>query len=93
MTFHDTQPTTPERRHREVEMKRLILLLQANLDSVDEATVPAVVANAMTETGFTSQAASRLKTLLSKVGKPAYEIAIKIISDIGSATAKKMFGL
>jgi hypothetical protein len=31
--------------------------------------------------------------MLSKVGKSTYNIAIKIISDIGSATVKKMLGL
>jgi hypothetical protein len=31
--------------------------------------------------------------VLSKVGKSATDIAIKIISDIGSATVKKILGL
>jgi hypothetical protein len=39
------------------------------------------------------QASERFKTMLSKLGKSAYEVAIKIISDIGSATVKKMLGL
>jgi hypothetical protein len=67
--------------------------LQSSLDENDGAAVPAVVANVVTETGFTPQAASRLKTMLSKVGKSAYEVAVKIISDIGSATVKKMLVL
>jgi hypothetical protein len=93
MTFHDTPPDTPEHRHREAEMKKLVSLLQENLDSNDGVGVAAVVGNVVAETKFTPQASERLKTMLSKLGKSAYEIAIKIISDIGSATAKKMLGL
>lgn len=74
-------------------MKRLIKLLEEPLDDEDKATVPAVVSTAMAETGFTPIAAKRLEGMLSKLGKSAYEIAIKIISDIGSTTVKKMLGL
>jgi hypothetical protein len=49
--------------------------------------------NVVVETKFTPQATERLKTMLPKLGKSAYDIAIKIISDIGSATAKKLLGL
>jgi hypothetical protein len=93
MTFHDTPPETPERRHREAEMKKLISVLRSNLDDNEGAAVPAVVANVVIETGFTPQAGLRLKTMLPKVGKSAYEVAVKSISDIGSATVKKMLGL
>ena len=93
MTFHDTPPETPVRLERQAEMKKLIRLLQDNLDGNDAAIVPAVVKNAVAETPFSQQATERLKGLLSKLGKPAYDLAIKIISDIGSATVKKMLGL
>jgi hypothetical protein len=93
MTFHDTPPDTPESLARDVEMKKLIKLLQATLESDDRTTVPAIIENVVVETRFTPQAAERLKVMLPKLGKSAYDIAIKIISDIGSATAKKMLGL
>jgi Uncharacterized protein conserved in bacteria (DUF2321) len=93
MAFHDTPPDTPENAHRETEMKRLIRLLEGPLDSLDKAAVPAVVSNVLIETKFTPLAAERLKGMLSKLGKSAYDVAIKIISDIGSATVKKMLGL
>ncbi len=93
MTFHDTMPHTAESSARQVEMKNLIRLLQADLDSNDQTTVPAIIENVVVETGFTAQAAERLKTLLPKLGKSAYDIAIKIISDIGSVTVKKILGL
>jgi hypothetical protein len=53
----------------------------------------AVVQNVVTETGYSKRAAERLKTLLTKLGKRTYGVAIKIISDIGSATVKKILGL
>jgi hypothetical protein len=93
MAFHDTPPDTPESAHRETEMKRLICLLEEPLDSSEKAAVPAVVNNVLVETKFTPLAAERLKGMLSKLGKSAYDVAIKIISDIGSATVKKMLGL
>ena len=93
IVYHDTPPDTPEAVHRETELKKLIRLLEDALDEDQKATVPAVVENVVAETEFTPQAAERLKAMLSKLGKSAYDIAIKIISDIGSATVKKMLGL
>jgi hypothetical protein len=93
MTFHDTPPDTPEALNREGEMKKLIRLLEDAVDDDQKTIVPAVVGNVVVETKFTPQAAERLKTMLPKLGKSAYDIAIKIISDIGAATAKKMLGL
>jgi Uncharacterized protein conserved in bacteria (DUF2321) len=93
ISFHDTPPDTPESAHRETEMKRLIRLLEEPLDDSDKTAVPAVIRNVVVETRFTPLAAERLKAMLSKLGKSAYDVAIKIISDIGSATVKKMLGL
>jgi hypothetical protein len=93
MIYHDMPPDTPEAVHRETELKKLIRLLEDAVDEDQKATVPAIVNNVVVETQFTPQAAERLKSVLSKVGKSAYDIAIKIISDIGSATVKKILGL
>lgn len=94
MTFHDTPPNSEEFSHRANEMKQLVLLLQRELGDGDDATcVPAVVAQAVAETQYTQEASVRLRELLSKLGKSSYDIAIRIISDVGSATAKKILGL
>jgi hypothetical protein len=69
MTFHDISPDTPDYLNREAEMKKLISLLQENLDSNDRATVPAVVGNVVVETRFTPQAAERLKNHVGEAGK------------------------
>jgi hypothetical protein len=93
MMFHGAPPDTEHSLHREAEMKKLVKLLEEPLDEEEKAAVPAVVQNVMVETKFTPLAAERLKAMLSRVGKSTYDIAIKIISDIGSATVKKMLGL
>jgi hypothetical protein len=93
MALHDTPPDIEEASSREAEMKKLIRILQAELDGEEAAAVPAVVRNVVAETGYTESATERLRTMMSKLGKSAYDIAIKIIGDIGSATMKKMLGL
>jgi hypothetical protein len=93
MAFHDTPPETQEASTREADMRKLVRLLQDALDGDDAAAVPSVVENVVTETGYTRRAADRLNVMLPKLGKSAYDVAIKIISDIGSATVKKLLGL
>jgi hydrogenase maturation factor HypF (carbamoyltransferase family) len=94
MTFHDAAPFEPERIRREAEMNKLIRkLLEEPLQADDKAAVAATIQNVVVESPFTPAAAERLKIILSKVGASAYETAVKIISDIGSATVKKMLGL
>lgn len=94
MSFHDAPPLTEQSLHREAEMKKLIsLLLEEPLGDDEKATVPTVVKDVLNETTSTPEAAERLKSMLSKVGKSTYDVAIKIVGDIGSATLKKMLGL
>lgn len=93
MRFHDTPLPTPEAGSREREMKELVRLLRRDLDEED-ATAAAVVVAQVTRDGPEAEvAASRLKAMLAKLGKPTYDIVVKILSDIGSATIKKTLGL
>lgn len=93
ITYQDTPPGTAASAEREGELKKLIRLLEEVVGDDEASAVAAVVANVAVETPFTESAAKRLKRLLPKLGKSAYEVAIKIISDVGSATAKKILGL
>jgi hypothetical protein len=93
MVFHDTHPRDEIATTREKEMKRLIRLFQEELDEGDAISVPVVVSNVVAETKYTPAAATRMKELLSKLGTSAYDAAIKIITDIGSATVKKMLDI
>lgn len=91
--FHDTCPGDEIAATREGEMKRLIRLLHEELNKDDAISVPAIVSNIVAETQYTPAAANRIKELLSKLGTSAYDAAIKIITDIGSTTVKKMLDL
>jgi hypothetical protein len=91
--FHDTPPIHKIAATRKKEMKRLIRLLQEELSEDDAISVPATVSNVVIETNYTPAAVIRMKELLSKLGTSAYDAAIKIITDIGSATVKKMLDL
>ncbi|KAA1053108.1 DUF2321 domain-containing protein [Azospirillum argentinense] len=74
-------------------METLIRLLQTDLSAEDAAEVPAVIKDVSQDNERTAAAAVRLRGMLSKLGKPAHDVAIKVISDIASATAKKFLGL
>src|SRR5438874_2614573 len=50
MAFHDTPPGTEQSSIRESEMRRLVRLLQTELDGEDAATITAVVSNVVAET-------------------------------------------
>ncbi|HEY1983350.1 MAG TPA: DUF2321 domain-containing protein [Xanthobacteraceae bacterium] len=93
MAFHDTPPDDDPKDSRQAAMTKLIRILEAELGDDDATAVPALVGNVVAETGYTRSATERLKVMLPKFGKSSYEIVIKIISDIGSATAKKILGL
>jgi Uncharacterized protein conserved in bacteria (DUF2321) len=93
MRFHDSPPDAPEAAQREGDMRKLIALLQKELDGEEAEGVPAVIENIAAESPYTERAAKRLKSWLPKLGKSAYDIAVKVISDVGSATAKKILGL
>ena len=93
MRCHDTPPGVPESSERRAELATLIRLMQADLDAEDASAVPSIVENVVSETPFTERAARNLNALLPKLGRAAYDMAIKVITDVGSATAKKILGL
>jgi hypothetical protein len=57
--------------------------------AIIEASLPDIVA----ETPKSEAASLRVKRILTAMGKPAYDISIKVISDLASETAKKTLGL
>ena len=68
-------------------------LAQLSLDASDAASVPAIVQNVVHENEFMEHAVTRLLTMLPKLGKATYDVVIKVVTDVGSVTAKKMLGL
>jgi hypothetical protein len=93
MRFHDTPSGTDRETSLQAELDQLVHVIQTDLDPDDAAAVPAVIEQIAAETPFTGLATERLKLMLSKISKPAYDVAIKIIGDIGAATVKRMLGL
>jgi thioester reductase-like protein len=93
MAYHDTPPTAAEASQRRADLDCLVRALQKELDSDDAAALPALIEQVSAETPFTKQAAERLRVMLSKVSKPAYDLAVKIIGDVGATTVKRILGL
>ncbi len=100
MMYLDTQPDDPALPQRgaevhalSVQVNSLTTIPQEGLDPKEVAVVPSMVLSLVEDTQFTPVAVSRLQGMLPKLGKASYDIAIKIISDIGSATIKKSLGL
>jgi hypothetical protein len=93
LAYHDTVPGAQVEAERQAEMAKLVLVLRSGLDTADAEGVEALVENIARDTPFTQNAAARLKGMLPKLGKSAYDIAVKIITDIASETVKKVMGL
>jgi hypothetical protein len=91
--YHDTVPGHPAEAENKKEMLELVRLLQSELTGEDVDAVPAVVENIVTESRYTEPATIRLKAMLGKLGKSSYDVAIKIIGDVGSSVAKRMLGM
>jgi Uncharacterized protein conserved in bacteria (DUF2321) len=88
----DTGPGSPELEAREKEMNELILVLMKQLTGEDAESLPSIIKNVVVDTPYTEKAAGRLKEILSRVGKSTYDIAIKVIGDIATVSAKKWMG-
>ena len=78
---------------RIAEIAAVVEVLQMNLEDEDAAKVPELVQQVATETPSTQVASLRLKNLLGKMGKAAYDISVKVVSDVASETAKKILRL
>jgi hypothetical protein len=91
--FYDAPPGVPEADTRQIGMKELVQVLQKELEGEDRAAIPAIVETITREGPLAEHAASRLKELLPKLGKSSYDLAVRVIGDIASATVKKMLGL
>jgi len=69
------------------------LLRESGLDEHDIDTAEKALPDVLRDTPKTKSATMRLKRILTKLQKPAYELVIKVISDVASETAKKVIGL
>ena len=93
LAYHDTPPGASVQEERQAQMAKLVKLLQSGLDEEHAAEVERIIPDVVAETPRTEGAALRLKQILSKIGKATYDVAVNVISDIASETAKKILGL
>lgn len=91
--YHDTPPGTLTAEERGAAMMELVRLLRSDLNIEEASSMWSTVGKIVNETPLTEQATKRLAALLPRLGKATHDAAIKIITDIGSATARKMLGL
>jgi len=70
-----------------------IEILQMPIEDQDAAEIAKLVPDIAIETPKTHLAALKLTRLISNLAKPAYDISIKVVSDLTSETAKKTLGM
>ena len=66
---------------------------EGDLSQTDMETVVLALPDILQDTPKTELATLRLSKVMAKLGKPIYDVAIGVISDIASETAKKSMGL
>lgn len=69
------------------------VLEAGDMASADVDLVVLALPDVIHETPRTEGAALKLRKALGKLGKPTYDIAVKVITDLASETAKKTMGL
>jgi hypothetical protein len=68
-------------------------LQEAELTAEDRDELESVLPDVVRDTPKSESAALRMKRVLSKVGKPLYDVALKVATDVAAETAKKTLGL
>jgi len=68
-------------------------LQESELSTQDREEIDKALPDVLGDTAKTESAALKVKRILGKIGKPAYEVVIKVVTDVASETAKKTLGL
>jgi len=66
------------------------LAAEGGLSNEDQAELATALNDVARDTPNTESASLKVKCLLGKLGKPAGDLALKVISDVASETAKKI---
>jgi hypothetical protein len=93
LKYHDTPPGSDEQPARLDRMNSLIRIVRFDLGDAQANEVASLVPDLTSDTPKAASAALRLKPILAGLGKVGYDMAIKIIIDVGSEMAKKTLGL
>jgi hypothetical protein len=100
-TFSLDETTVPNNCHacgsaypwRQDALASATEILQFEMGGQDATEAAALVPIIAMDSPKAELAALKLKRLMSKLGKPAYDVAIKVVSDLASETAKKTLGM
>ena len=87
---HQCGTAYPWRQHA---LAAAVEVVEMELEGQDATDAAALIAAVSVDTPRTELSALKLKKLLGKLSKPVYDVAIKIVSDVASETAKKALGL
>jgi hypothetical protein len=93
LIYHDTFPGSHDQPARLERMNSLIRIVRSDLGEAQANEVASLVPDLTSDTPKAESAALRLKPILSRLGKVGYDMAIKVITDVGSEVVKKTFGL
>ncbi len=69
------------------------VLQESNLSAQELQEAENALPDVLRETAKTESASLKLKRIMGKLGKPLYDVAIKVITDVASESAKKTLGL
>lgn len=69
------------------------ILQESDLSSHDLQELDKALPDVLGDTPKTESASLKMKRIMGKLGKPLYEVAIKVVTDVASETAKKTMGL
>jgi hypothetical protein len=69
------------------------VLAGSELSAQDLQDVDKALPDVIRDTPKTQSASLRMKRILEKVGKPLYDVALKVFTDVASESAKKTLGL
>lgn len=78
---------------RQNALAAAVEFLEMELEGSAASEAAALVLVIAAESPRTEVAALKMRKILGALGKPAYDIAIKVVSDVASETAKKTLGL
>ena len=69
------------------------ILQEAELSTEDREEIDSALPDVVRDTPKSESAALSMKRVLGKIGKPLYDIALKVVTDVASETTKKTLGL
>jgi hypothetical protein len=88
--YYDTVPGSADLSGRLNRMNALVRIVRNDLGDAEADQIAILAPELVADTPKAEGAALRLKPILSRLGKVAYEMAIKIVSDVASETVKKI---